>query len=76
MDFVYVGAKIQSAGFTDLRLMRAPADGGSITEVPIGEALDESGSGPARVGPHMCLAHITWEPTSVLRNLSFEGKGP
>lgn len=33
--------KTQDAGFTDLRLMRAPANGGPIAEVPIGEALDE-----------------------------------
>ena len=31
----------QDNGFTDLRLMRVPAEGGPITQVPIGEALDE-----------------------------------
>ena len=31
----------QDNGFTDLRLMRVPAEGGLITQVPIGEALDE-----------------------------------
>ena len=33
--------RTQDAGYTDLRLMRAPAEGGSMTQVPIGEALDE-----------------------------------
>ncbi|MBV8864884.1 MAG: PD40 domain-containing protein, partial [Acidobacteriaceae bacterium] len=32
--------KTQDA-FTDLRLMRAPSDGGQIAEVPLGEPLDE-----------------------------------
>jgi hypothetical protein len=31
----------QAGGFTDLRLMRVPANGGPIVEVPLGEALDE-----------------------------------
>ncbi len=31
----------KDVGFTDFRLMRAPADGGPITEIGIGEPLDE-----------------------------------
>ncbi len=31
----------QDAGFTDLRLMRVPAGGGPILQVPLGEPLDE-----------------------------------
>ncbi len=31
----------QDAGFTDLRLMRVPAGGGAIVQLPLGEPLDE-----------------------------------
>ena len=33
--------KTQDVGFTDLRLMRVPTDGGPIAQVPLGEPLDE-----------------------------------
>ena len=33
--------KTRDAGFTDLRLIRTPIDGGPLSVVPLGEALDE-----------------------------------
>ena len=50
--------KTRDAGFTDLRLMRAPANGGPIVQVPLDEPLDEfrcSRPGSGRI----CVLRVT-----------------
>ena len=50
--------RTQDSGYTDLRLMRAPADGGPIAEVPLGEPLDEFRCSMLGVG-HICVLRTT-----------------
>ena len=67
--------KTQSAGFTDLRLMRAPADGGSISEVPIGEALDEFRCSLPGLG-HTCVLRTSHASQQAYYELDpLKGKG-
>ncbi|MDQ2713140.1 MAG: serine/threonine-protein kinase, partial [Acidobacteriota bacterium] len=67
--------KTQDAGFTDLRLMRIPASGGTIVQVPLGEPLDEfrcSVPGPG----HVCVLRTTHNGQQTYCELDpIKGKG-
>ncbi len=50
--------KSRDAGFTDLRLMRVPANGGPIVQVPLVEPLDEFRCSRPGSG-HICVLRVT-----------------
>lgn len=66
----------EGGGFTDLRLMRVPAIGGRIVEVPLGEPLDEfrcSMPGPRNI----CVLRTTHNGRQTYYELDpVKGKGP
>ena len=56
---LFMSAKnTRDAGFTDFRLMRIPANGGPITQVPLGEPLDEFRCSVPGSG-HLCVLRTT-----------------
>ena len=65
----------QDAGFTDLRLMRVPASGGPIVQVPLGEPLDEFRC-PMLGHGHVCVLRATHNGQQAYYELDpIKGKG-
>jgi len=63
------------AGFTDLRLMRIPANGGPIAEVPLSEPLDEFRCSTFGSG-HICVLRTTHDGRETYYELDpIKGKG-
>jgi hypothetical protein len=61
--------------FTDLRLMRTPANGGAIAEVPLGERLDEFRCSMPGSG-HICVLRTTHNGQQTYYELDpVKGKG-
>lgn len=66
----------QEAGFTDLRLMRVPAIGGRIVEVPLDEPLDEYRCSMPGSG-NICVLRTTHNGRQTYYELDpVKGKGP
>ena len=73
---LFMSAKnTQDAGFTDYRLMRIPANGGPIAQVPLGEPLDEFRCSVPGFG-HICVLRTTHDGQQTYYELDpVTGKG-
>ena len=73
---LFMSAKnTREAGFTDLRLMRVPANGGTIVEVPLGHPLDEFRCSVPGFG-HICVLRTTHDGQQTYYELDpVTGKG-